>query len=233
MRGPSSPNKIRSSVAPAAVLAVAAMALTACTATSGGSPSSSSSTATSTSASQNPTSTSGGTAPTNGSTSTSTPTPTAGSTAPTGSGTQTSNGGSALAACATSQLKVAQVNPSLGAGQYYSTIVFTNTSGTTCTLAGFPGVSYVVANGVQSGPAAVRSGGPGSTVTLKPGGTASSVLHDSNGISGYTPQQCDLTKALGLRIYPPNQKAALFIPWVHEHCAGKTINPLSIGPVTG
>jgi hypothetical protein len=120
----------------------------------------------------------------------------------------------------------------VGAGQYYSTLVFTNKSGTACTMTGYPGVSYVVANGVQSGNPAVRTGGTVATVTLKPGGTADSVLHDSNGISGYTPQQCQLTMAQGLRIYPPNEKAALFLPWAHEHCAGLSISPLSIGPIT-
>jgi hypothetical protein len=61
---------------------------------------------------------------------------------------------------------------------------------------------------------------------------ADAVLHDSNGISGYTPQQCDLTPVQGLRIYPPNQKAALFLPWKTSHCAGMSIHPLTIGPVT-
>ncbi|MBC3842785.1 DUF4232 domain-containing protein [Streptacidiphilus sp. 4-A2] len=124
------------------------------------------------------------------------------------------------------------MNPSVGAGQYYSTLVFTNTSSSTCTMTGYPGVSYVVANGVQSGNPATRSGGTVATVTLAPGGTASSVFHDSNGISGYTPQQCQLTPALGLRIYPPNERTALFLPWNTSHCAGLSIHPLSIGPVT-
>lgn len=136
-----------------------------------------------------------------------------------------------VAACASSQLKVAQENPSVGAGQYYSTLVFTNVSRTACTLTGYPGVSYVGNGGVQSGNAAVRSDGSVTTVTLRPGGTASATLHDSNGISGYSPQQCDLSPAQGLRIYPPNQKAALFLPWKTQHCAGLSIHPLTIGPV--
>ena len=149
-----------------------------------------------------------------------------------GAGGSSGTGSSAVAACTSNQLGVAQENPSVGAGQYYSTLVFTNKSSSTCTMTGYPGVSYVVANGVQSGNPAVRSGGTVATVTLKPGGTASAVLHDSNGISGYTPQQCQLTPAQGLRIYPPNEKAALFLPWSTSHCAGLSIHPLSIGPVT-
>jgi hypothetical protein len=126
---------------------------------------------------------------------------------------------------------VAQENPDVGAGQYYSTLVFTNVSKTTCTLTGYPGVSYVGAGGVQSGNAAVRTGGSIATVTLRPGGTASATIHDSNGISGYSPQRCELSPAQGLRVYPPGRKTALFLPWKAQHCAGLGIHPLTIGPV--
>lgn len=227
--------------------AVAALALSACSAGSGGSGGSSSSTTPNGSASSPASSTAGsgtgsgsgtgggsGSGATGGGTS-GTGTSGTGTSGTGGSGTGTSGTGTSAAGsseCATSQLSVAQVNPSVGAGQYYSTLVFTNTSSSSCTMTGYPGVSYVVANGVQSGNPAVRAGGAGSTVTLAPGGKADSVLHDSNGISGYSPQQCQLTPAQGLRIYPPNNKAALFLPWNTSHCAGLSIHPLSIGPVT-
>jgi Protein of unknown function (DUF4232) len=227
-----------------AVLAVgaaaAALALSACSASAGGSggtgtsatPGSSSSSASGGSGGSGGSSGSGGGTSATGTSATGT---SATGTSATGSGSNGSAGGSGTgngSACATSQLSVAQVNPSVGAGQYYSTLVFTNKSSTACTLSGYPGVSYVVANGVQSGNPAVRNGGTVATVTLAPGGKADSVLHDSNGISGYSPQQCQLTAAQGLRIYPPNNKAALFLPWKTSHCAGLSIHPLSIGPVT-
>lgn len=222
--------------------AVAALALSACSAGSGGSGGSSSSTTPNGSASSPASSTAGsgtgsgsGTGGGSGSGATGGGTSGTGTSGTGGSGTGTSGTGTSAAGsseCATSQLSVAQVNPSVGAGQYYSTLVFTNTSSSSCTMTGYPGVSYVVANGVQSGNPAVRAGGAGSTVTLAPGGKADSVLHDSNGISGYSPQQCQLTPAQGLRIYPPNNKAALFLPWNTSHCAGLSIHPLSIGPVT-
>ncbi|QMU67603.1 DUF4232 domain-containing protein [Streptacidiphilus sp. P02-A3a] len=228
--------------------AVAALALSACSAGSGGSGGSSSSTTPSGAASAPASSTAGGgsggsgggssggsgSGTTGGATSgTGT---TGGATSGTGSSGGAASGAGTAAAgtaeCASSQLSVAQVNPSVGAGQYYSTLVFTNTSGGSCVMTGYPGVSYVVANGVQSGNPAVRAGGTASTVTLAPGGKADAVLHDSNGISGYSPQQCRLTPALGLRIYPPDNKAALFLPWSTSHCAGLSIHPLSIGPIT-
>lgn len=98
-------------------------------------------------------------------------------------------------------------------------------------MTGYPGVSYVAQNGVQSGNAAVREPGTVTTVTLEPGGRASAKLRDANGISGYDPAQCKLSPAEGLRIYPPDQKAALFVPWKTEHCAGPTVHSLTIGPV--
>ncbi|MDF3293171.1 DUF4232 domain-containing protein [Streptomyces silvisoli] len=157
-----------------------------------------------------------------------------GSGSSTAQGTQTSAQGSAGGhACTTGQLKADQENPDVGAGQYYSKIVFTNASGSTCTLTGFPGVSYVKQGGVQSGNAAVRTGDHVTTVTLRAhGGKASAVLHDSNGVGGYDPGQCQLSAAQGLRVYPPNQKAALFIPWRHDHCAGPTVHSLTIGAIT-
>ncbi|MBY8888569.1 DUF4232 domain-containing protein [Streptomyces sp. PTM05] len=215
----------------AAALATAALSLTACS--SGGSSTAASG---STTASQSASSSGSGTTGTSSQPSTSTGTTSGGvNGGATSSGTSSlrtqAGGTSGIVPCATSQLKATQQDASVGAGQYYSKVVFTNVSGTTCTLDGFPGVSYVKQAGVQSGNAAQRSGGPGHVVTLKPHGTASAVLHDANGIGGYDPSQCQLSQAQGLRVYPPNQKAALFIPWNTQHCAGPTIHSLTIGPV--
>ncbi|MFI9275636.1 DUF4232 domain-containing protein [Kitasatospora sp. NPDC052896] len=159
------------------------------------------------------------------------PAPTAPATAPGAPASSAAAVGGSTRACTSSQLSAVLANPGVGAGQYYATLVFTNTSAANCTLTGYPGVSYVATNGVQSGNAAVRDTGTVATVTLRPGGRASAVLHDSNGVGGYDPTQCQLAPAQGLRIYPPNETAALFVPWQTQHCAGPTIHALSIGPV--
>ncbi|GAA1233206.1 hypothetical protein GCM10009665_24400 [Kitasatospora nipponensis] len=135
-------------------------------------------------------------------------------------------------ACSSGRLGAALTDPGVGAGQYYATLVLTNTSDRACTLSGYPGVSYVAAAGVQSGNAAQRTGDPYTAVTLKPHGTARATLHDSNGIGGYDPAQCQLTAAQGLRVYPPGETHALFVPWRSEHCAGPTVHALTIGPLT-
>jgi hypothetical protein len=212
--------------------AVATLALSACSSSAGTSSASPSGNGAGTSASTGSSAGTGGSGSSGSGSSTS---GSGGSGTTTGTTTSSSSGGgtaSGTAGCATSQLSVVQQNPSVGAGQYYSTLVFTNTSNSSCTMSGYPGVSYVVANGVQSGNPATRVGGSTATVTLAPGGKASATLHDSDGISGYSPQQCQLTPAQGLRIYPPNQKAALFVPWKTSHCAGLSIHPLTIGPIT-
>lgn len=135
-------------------------------------------------------------------------------------------------ACTSAELSVAQSDPGVGAGQYYATLVFTNTSSRSCTLTGYPGVSYVATGGQQSGNPATRTGESYATVTLAPHGTAKATLHDANGIGGYDPTQCQLSPAQGLRIYPPGEKAALFLPWQTQHCAGPSIHSLTIGPLT-
>lgn len=221
----------------AAVLATAALTLTACS--PDGSGNSAAATASPSQAgSQTSASSTGGTAPvsTTGST---TPTATSGSTGSTGSGstgstTRTEAGSGAAAAghaCASSQLSVSRSGESVGAGQLYAKIVFTNKASTSCTLTGYPGLSYVAAAGAQSGNPATRDGGTVHTVTLAAHGSASATMHDSNGLGGYTSGQCHLASVQGLRIYPPNQKGALFLPWKTDHCAGTAIHPLSVGPV--
>ncbi len=223
----------------AVTAAAAALALSACNSNSGGTSGSASSASSSAASAASAAGTSAaGTSPSDTSGSGTSGSGTSGSgTSATGTQIASGSGGGSQgsggsSACANGQLSVAQVNPSVGAGQYYSTLVFTNTSGSSCTLSGYPGVSYVAANGVQSGNPAVRAAGSVATVTLAPGGKASSVLHDSDGIGGYSPQQCDLTAVQGLRIYPPNNTAALFLPWKTSHCAGLSIHPLTIAPVT-
>ncbi len=135
--------------------------------------------------------------------------------------------------CLSSQLSVARTDPDTGAGQSYAKITFTNTAATSCTLAGYPGVSYVKAAGAQSGDPARRTGAGYHTVTLAAhGGHASAVMHDSNGLGGYSPAQCDLTSVKGIRVYPPGEKAAMYIPFATRHCAGTGIHPLTIGPVS-
>lgn len=214
-------------VIPAAVLAASALALTGCQSNKT-SDASASTTTTPTSAPTTPAAV-GGTTPSDSAATS----PTATATATSGGGSTTNKAAPAAAgqACTSGQLTVSLSGQSVGAGQYYAKVVFTNTASSSCLLLGYPGVSYVKSAGVQVGNPAARTGQTYHTVTLAAHGHASAVLHDSDGLGGYSKGQCQLTAVQGLRIYPPNQKAALFLPDKTEHCAGTGIHPLTIGPV--
>lgn len=122
--------------------------------------------------------------------------------------------------CATSGLNVT-LGPSSGyAGGVDQTIVFTNTSGATCTLYGYPGVSLVSAPPyTQIGLAAQRSSTtPVKLITLASGATASAVLQIVDALNFGT-ATCSPTKAAFLRIYPPNQTAPVYLADASEVCA--------------
>ena len=123
-------------------------------------------------------------------------------------------------ACATSSLNVT-LGPSSGyAGGVYQTIVFTNTSGTTCTLFGYPGVSLVSAPPYkQIGLAAQRASTvPVKQITLATGAAANAVLQIVDALN-FGSATCSPTQAAFLRIYPPNQTAPVYLADTSEICA--------------
>ena len=123
-------------------------------------------------------------------------------------------------ACATSSLNVT-LGPSSGyAGGEYQTIVFTNTSGTTCTLFGYPGVSLVSAPPYkQIGLAAQRASTvPVKLITLATGAAANAVLQIVDALN-FGSATCSPTQAAFLRIYPPNQTAPVYLADTSEICA--------------
>jgi hypothetical protein len=123
--------------------------------------------------------------------------------------------------CATSALK-ATVSTSGGgaaAGSTYYPIQFVNVSGSSCTLYGYPGVSFVTAQGgSQIGPAASRNPAmPKQLVTVAPGQTVHAELQVVNA-ENYPPADCGLVTAHWLKIYPPNQTAPLYVSFSAQTC---------------
>jgi len=91
-----------------------------------------------------------------------------------------------------------------------------NTGASACTLYGYPGISWVAgADGHQVGAAAVRqagtSGGAEKTVTLAPHTLASAPL-DIVAAAAIPRSQCKPVPVRGLLVYPPGERAALFLP---------------------
>jgi hypothetical protein len=134
--------------------------------------------------------------------------------------------------CATRDLQ-AKAGVSQGAaGSIYQVIVFTNISGTTCTMYGYPGVSLAAGSPVtQVGQAAARStqAGP-SVVTLAPGKNANALLRITQALN-YPTAKCTPTKTTYLEIYPPNQTTPTYLAYQSTGCASKAVNILMISVV--
>ena len=139
------------------------------------------------------------------------------SSSATSSGTAgTSSVSSGVPACTSAHLAVS-LGGGAGAGlsQNHTGLQLRNTGSSACTLYGYPGVSWVRgASGLQTGAAAVRQPDPNGTektVTLAPGALASAPL-DIVDAAVVPPSECKPVPVRGLRIYPPGQQAALFLP---------------------
>lgn len=135
------------------------------------------------------------------------------------------------AACPTSSLQVKQGVGQGYAGGVYVVIDFTNTSGSTCTLFGYPGVSLVAGPPYkQIGLAAKRSTStPKKLVTLTAGATANAQLQIVDALN-FPSASCGPTKATALKIYPPNQTEPVYLPNTSTGC-GKPVQVMFIGAV--
>jgi Protein of unknown function (DUF4232) len=131
---------------------------------------------------------------------------------------------SAVAAgCASSGLtaKVDTAQSGAAAGSVYVPINFTNTTGRTCTLFGYPGVSFVTSpSGSELGRAATRVPPAATTVTLGPGGVAHAVIRVAEA-GNYSPSDCVPVTAHWLRIYPPNQFTAIYARYTVQACSAR------------
>lgn len=136
--------------------------------------------------------------------------------------------------CTDAELDVTLGQVNGAAGSTELTLIFTNTGSHTCTLDGFPGVSYVSGpDGTEVG-AAATGNGSGSAVSLVPGSTGTAVVRATN-VENYPADHCGITDVAGLRVYPPNAYDGVFLAYPTQGCSmtGATINQLTVAPVTG
>lgn len=137
-----------------------------------------------------------------------------------------SNSGSPPAAatqgCATSGLKVVVNTAQAGAaaGSTYYPIKFTNTSGSTCTLFGYPGVSFSSGpGGERIGRAASRNpAGKPVTVRLASGASAHATVQIADA-GNYSKSSCKPVTAHWLKVYPPNQVKPVFVSFTAQACS--------------
>lgn len=206
--------KNRRTVARATLLTTAALSAFALAACGGGQPTASGGTGTS--AAQD-----GGGSTFAPVTSTATTTTTLGK--PAGGGNGETGGGTAE--CTASQLSLSLGNSDAAAGHVYQALRFTNSGKTACVIVGWPGVSYVAGdNGTQVGQPAHRDGTIGGQVTLRPGQVASAII-DEVDVGNFDPTACKPTPTRGLRVYPPDSTASLFVARDGTGCAGNPPDP--------
>ena len=115
--------------------------------------------------------------------------------------------------CRTSQLSLRWGNGGAAAGTAYRPIVFTNHGSSTCAMRGYPGVAFVApATGRQVGSAASHN--PQQSVTkilITPDSSMSALLGIAN-YQNFPRGKCLSHPVSGLRIYPPGNTAAAYLP---------------------
>ncbi|MBE1495753.1 hypothetical protein H4696_002853 [Amycolatopsis lexingtonensis] len=113
--------------------------------------------------------------------------------------------------CTTAALRLSLGQGDGAAGHLYVPVTFTNT-GRTCTITGYPGVSYFAgADHHQVGAAAVRDPSATPTLLLHRGQSAVAWVDQVN-IDAYDPAVCGPTPVTGLRVYPPGSTTPVLLP---------------------
>jgi len=134
--------------------------------------------------------------------------------------------------CGTAALRVTLGSrEGAAAGHFYRTVDFTNISSASCTLYGYPGVSFVAAiGGNQIGAAASRSPASKRLVVLAPGKKAHALL-DLLDVLNFPPSECAASDAHWIKVYPPNQFSATYVPWTAKVCSKPKPVYMSVAPV--
>lgn len=124
--------------------------------------------------------------------------------------------------------------PSTAERAFYQ-LSYHNTSAHSCVLRGYPGVSTVAGDdGHQVGHSAIRKSdyAPVTTVRIKPGGYAYSRIERPS-TKNYSLARCAPRKVRGLRIYPPEETAALYVPLSGDACSDTSAGTMEVGAITG
>lgn len=135
--------------------------------------------------------------------------------------------------CLSAELSVTLGASSGAAGSTELPIVFSNIGNRTCTVDGYPGVSYLTSpGGSQVGQAATRVGSGSSPVEIAPGSSATSLVK-ATVVANYPTDQCQPTPVEGLNVYSPNTTEAVYLPYATTGCATSdaAITQLAVQPV--
>ncbi|GMA29194.1 hypothetical protein GCM10025874_24470 [Arenivirga flava] len=120
------------------------------------------------------------------------------------------------------------------AGSFGLRLVLVNEGAASCSLQGWPGVSFVGGgDGTQLGEPATqdRSGRYGdATVVLEPGGSAYAPLMVEQALN-YSNADCQSRDADGFRVYPPGDEGSLFIETDDLIACTTGVELLEVGPM--
>ncbi|MBV9447058.1 MAG: DUF4232 domain-containing protein [Streptosporangiaceae bacterium] len=116
-----------------------------------------------------------------------------------------------------------------GASVVY-TLEFTNVSGQTCSLYGYPGVWAYTGDRQIGSPATLDTSIRPHVVTLAPGATAHAMLRYTRTAS-FGSAACRQVTVPGLRVYPPRAGSAVLVPLSIPACSREGPDFLSVEPV--
>lgn len=129
--------------------------------------------------------------------------------------------------CATSSLHAHMGSNNGTAGATYTSVNFTNISGSTCTLYGYPGISLAVGHYTQVGESAAWNYADSKElVTLAPGATGSAIVKIADAYN-FPPATCDPTSTTYLVVYPPNNTVPIHLSYPAVTCAGSVVTMLA------
>ncbi|MFI6177949.1 DUF4232 domain-containing protein [Nonomuraea sp. NPDC051191] len=112
--------------------------------------------------------------------------------------------------CSAAQLQVRLGTIDAGAGNRNAPLVFTNSSRTTCTLYGHPGLIMIDKQGDALRTRVRRAAGTKHQVTVKPGGSASTTLHWTVVETG---DETHCPSPARLLVIPPDEQSYVNVPF--------------------
>jgi hypothetical protein len=117
------------------------------------------------------------------------------------------------------------------AGSVFFEIAFTNLSGHTCTVSGYPKVQPVSLKGKAIGGGAAQAPGKKKTIKMVPGETVHATLQIVDALN-FPTGKCKATTAAGLRVSVPGGSGSKIAPLAFETCAVASTQTLVVAPVT-
>jgi hypothetical protein len=138
----------------------------------------------------------------------------------------------AVPPCATAQLAPSLGPPEGAAGTVFYPLILQNAGDATCSVSGYPGVSFIAGSDNHPvGTAATPDPDDPGTVLIDPGQATSANLGIVN--SANFPDDCNAVPVSGLQVSLPGQADSLVVGHADTGCTSAAYNTLRIGPFTG